>query len=72
MGVTGGFSENRFLNSERHRELHRLNGRPVFMEGNNVFLTPQMGQERCMEFVRATGVSRGSYSKVSDFFNSIG
>jgi hypothetical protein len=35
---------------------------------NNVFLTSQLGQKRCMRFVRATGVSRGSYSNVSEFF----
>lgn len=30
------------------------------MEGNNIFLTPQLGQEMCTNFVRATGVSLGS------------
>jgi hypothetical protein len=41
----------------------------VFMASNNVFLTPQLGQERCLRFVRATGVSHGSYSKSSEFFS---
>jgi hypothetical protein len=43
-------------------------GGSVFIECNNVFLTPQLGQERRLSFVRATGVSRGSYSKSSDIF----
>jgi hypothetical protein len=34
----------------------------------HVFLTSQLGQERCMSFVRANGVSHSSYSKNSDFF----
>jgi hypothetical protein len=37
------------------------------MELNNVFLTPQMGEERCMRFVTATEVSHSSYSKRYEF-----
>jgi hypothetical protein len=43
--------------------LYRLYGGSVFKQGNNVFLTPQLGRERCMRFVRATGASRSSYRK---------
>jgi hypothetical protein len=35
---------------------------------NNVFVTPQLWQERYIRFVIATGVSQGSYSKSSEFF----
>jgi hypothetical protein len=38
-----------------------------FRQLSPIFLTPQLGQERCMMFVRATGVSHGSYSKSSEF-----
>lgn len=37
------------------------------MGRNNVFLTPQLGQERCMRSVTATGVSCGSHSNVPEF-----
>jgi hypothetical protein len=40
------------------------------MEMNYVFLTPQLGQGRCMRFVRAIGVSCGLYSNVSEFCGS--
>jgi hypothetical protein len=41
------------------------------MRRNNVFLTPQLGQERFMRFVRATRVSRGSYSNASELLLSL-
>jgi hypothetical protein len=45
-----------------------LYGGSVFVERNNAFLTPKLGQERCMRFVRATRVSHGSYSKSSELY----
>jgi hypothetical protein len=61
--VIGGFQY-----CERHQlvtGLYCLCGCSVFMEGSNVFLTPQIGQERFLSSVRTTGESQGSYSKVS-------
>jgi hypothetical protein len=41
------------------------------MGRKNVFLTLQLGQESCIGFGTATGVSRGSYSKVVIFYSSV-
>jgi hypothetical protein len=42
------------------------------MEWNDVLLTQQVGPERCMRYVRAAGVSHGSYSKGPEFcFTSV-
>jgi hypothetical protein len=49
---------------------YSLKGLSVFMGRKNVFLTIQLGQESCMGFGRATGVSRGSYSKCH-FFTAV-
>lgn len=38
------------------------------MEWNKVFLTPQLRRERFVSFVRAVGMSHGSYCKVTEFF----
>jgi hypothetical protein len=46
-------------------------GGSVFMELNNVFLSPKLGQERYMRFVRVAGVSRGSHSKSSETLTSV-
>jgi hypothetical protein len=50
-----------------HRTILFVGG-TVFMEIDNPFLTPQLRQERCMRFVKSTGVSYGLYSKSSEFF----
>jgi hypothetical protein len=44
-----------------------MNGGSVFVERNNLFLTPKLGQERCMRFVSATGLSHGSHNNGPDF-----
>jgi hypothetical protein len=51
--VTGGYPENGFQYRDRHRwvtGLYHIYGGSNFMEWNNVFLTPQPGQEICMKF----------------------
>jgi hypothetical protein len=73
MRVTSESPENEFHYCNRYRwvtGLYCLNGASVFIGRNNVFLTPQLGQERCMRFVRATGVSHGLYDNVSEFLLS--
>jgi hypothetical protein len=44
-----------------------INGGSVFLECNNVFLTPQLRQWTCVRFVRATRVSHSSCSKDAEF-----
>jgi hypothetical protein len=41
------------------------------VERNNVFPAPQLGQERCMTFAKAIGVSPGSLRKGSQYFTSV-
>lgn len=69
--VTSGSHENIFQYRESHQwvtGLYCLYGVWVFKEWNNLFLTWQLEQRRCVGFVRATEVSNGSYSKGSEFF----
>jgi hypothetical protein len=57
------------INFSTARETGRSQDCIIFMEVLSswseilyVFLTPQLGQERCMKFVRATGVSCSCHS----------
>jgi hypothetical protein len=45
---------------------YSLYGGSVFTECSNVYLTPQLGQERWLRVVRAAGLSRLSYPEVSE------
>jgi hypothetical protein len=68
--VTSRSPENLFQDHKRHwwvTELYCSNGGSVFIGKNNTFLTPQLGQERCMRFETATRVSNCSNSNVSKF-----
>jgi hypothetical protein len=77
MTISGGTCGYKFQYGENHRwvtALYRLHGGSFFMDfTSNVFVTPELGLKRCMRFVSATGVSRGSYSNISEFLvNCIG
>jgi hypothetical protein len=71
MRVSGGSREYKFQYRERRRWVSI--GGSVFMGWDNVFLSPQLGQEKFIRSVRHRRVSHGSYSKSSEFiFTSVG
>jgi hypothetical protein len=47
-------------------------GDSVFVKWNNAFITPQLGQEKCMRFVRAIGMVHDLCSKSSYFLGGGG
>jgi hypothetical protein len=69
MRVTVGYSGNKFQSRGINYFVTVLNSLyrgSVYMERNNVCLTPEQGQESRMKFVGGNRESRGSYSNVSE------